>query len=265
MIEKRNIEILKALVKTDYKLRYQGSLIGHLWSIFKPLCLFSIMYFVFAVILKLGQNTPHFPVAMLLAVVLWGFFTETSSLSLFSMVSKGDLLRKVNFPSQIIVYSISVNALINLLINLGIVLILGLINRVEISPYCFLFPLLIVELFLFTLGVSFILATVFVRIRDIAPLWEVSLQALMYLTPVIYPITEILKRSVIAGKIVMLNPIAQIIQDSRYLLISTQSMSSWEIIGNKYIACVPYFISILVFIIGYRLFIKQSKKFAELV
>lgn len=67
MLEKRNIGILKILVKTNYKLRYQDSLIGHLWLILKPLCLFSIMYFFFAVILKLGQNTPHFPIAMLVA------------------------------------------------------------------------------------------------------------------------------------------------------------------------------------------------------
>ena len=186
----KNWILLKELVKTDFKLRYQGSLMGHLWSILKPLMLFAVMYTVFIYFLRFGGDVPHFAVALLLGMVLWTFFTETTGMGLTSIVGRGDLLRKLSFPSQIIVVSVSINALINLVINLGIVLILGFINGVEISIYALpLIPLLLIELYALALGISFILSTLFVRFRDIGPIWEVFLQAGMYMTPIIYPIS----------------------------------------------------------------------------
>src|SRR5699024_10930108 len=112
-----------------------------------------------------------------------------------SVVSKGDLLRKLSFPTEIIVISVSLNALINLLISLVIVFIFGLVNHVDISKFAFLTPLLLVELYAFSLGVAFILATIYVRFRDIAPIWEVFLQIGMYLTPIIYPVTLVMQKS----------------------------------------------------------------------
>ena len=153
----KNWILLKELVKTDFKLRYQGSLMGHLWSILKPLMLFAVMYTVFIYFLRFGGDVPHFAVALLLGMVLWTFFTETTGMGLTSIVGRGDLLRKLSFPSQIIVVSVSINALINLVINLGIVLILGFINGVEISIYALpLIPLLLIELYALALGISFI-------------------------------------------------------------------------------------------------------------
>ena len=69
----KNRILLRELIKTDFKLRYQGSAIGYLWSILKPLMTFSIMYIVFIRFLRLGGDVPHFPVALLLANVVWGF------------------------------------------------------------------------------------------------------------------------------------------------------------------------------------------------
>ena len=114
----KNWILLKELVKTDFKLRYQGSLIGHLWSILKPLMLFSVMYVVFIHFLKFGGDVPHFAVALLLGMVMWTFFQETTAMGLTSIVARGDLLRKLSFPNEIIVLSVSVNALINFIINI---------------------------------------------------------------------------------------------------------------------------------------------------
>lgn len=262
----KNWILLKELVKTDFKLRYQGSLMGHLWSILKPLMLFAVMYTVFIYFLRFGGDVPHFAVALLLGMVLWTFFTETTGMGLTSIVGRGDLLRKLSFPSQIIVVSVSINALINLVINLGIVLILGFINGVEISIYALpLIPLLLIELYALALGISFILSTLFVRFRDIGPIWEVFLQAGMYMTPIIYPISFVADAHPLIAKVMMLSPLAQIIQDARYLLTSSETATTWQMISNKGIAIIPCLIPFIVLLIGFSIFNKSAKKFAEIL
>jgi ABC-2 type transport system permease protein len=266
MFERKNRILLKELVKTDFKLRYQGSVIGYLWSVLRPLMLFAVMYVVFIYFLRFGDDVPHFAVALLLGQVLWSFFSETTNLSMSSIVSRGDLLRKLNFPTYIIIVAISINAFINLAISVVIVFIFGLINQVDLSVFGFLAPLLLIELYAFSLGVSFILATIYVRFRDIGPIWEVLLQIGLYLTPIIYPVTLIVERADIRfAKILMLNPMAQIIQDMRYLFTSPQNVTVWQLIQNKFIVCVPYVLPFVVLIVGFLIFNKHSKKFAEII
>lgn len=261
---RKNRILLKELVKTDFKLRYQGSVMGHLWSILKPMMLFTVMYMVFIHFLRFGNEVPHFEVALLLGMVMWTFFQETTSMGLVSIVSRGDLLRKLSFPNEIIVVAVSVNAMINFLINLLVVFVFAIINGVNISPYAFLSPFLLIELYLFSLGIAFILATLFVRFRDIGPIWEVVMQAGMYATPIIYPINMVLKESPLAAKALMLNPLAQIIQDMRHLLIDKENLVVSQLLSWNF-AFIPYLIPFIVFIIGYLFFKHSAKKFAEII
>ncbi|CAI3336019.1 ABC transporter permease [Enterococcus cecorum] len=265
MFNRRNRILLKELVRTDFKLRYQGSVIGYIWSVLKPLMLFAVMYVVFIYFLRFGQDVPHFAVALLLGMVIWSFFTETTSLGMQSIVVRGDLLRKLSFPTEIIVLSITINALINLLISLIIVFIFGLINKVEVSSMILTLPLLLIELFAFSLGVAFILATIYVRFRDIGPIWEVLLQIGMYMTPIIYPVSLVMNINTRAAKLLMLNPMAQIIQDIRHFGTSPVNITVWQLIENKWIACIPYIIPFITLFVGYYIFNKNSKKFAEIV
>lgn len=260
----RNWILLKELVKTDFKLRYQGSLVGHLWSILKPIMLFGVMYMVFIHFLRFGDDVPHFAVALLLGMVIWTFFQETTVMGLSSIVSKGDLLRKLSFPKEIIVVSVSVNAFINFLINLVVVLVFALINDVDVSKYAFLVPLLLIELYLFTLGVAFLLATLFVRFRDIAPIWEVFMQAGMYATPIIYSVQMVKDKNLFAAKAMMLNPLAQIIQDARFLLTSEKSIIVSQLLSWKF-AFIPYVLPVIVFVIGYSVFKRNANRFAEII
>lgn len=265
MNNSKNMILLKELVKTDFKLRYQGSVMGYIWSVLKPLMLFAVMYVVFIYFLRFGADVPHFAVALLLGMVLWSFFTETTTLGMQSIVIRGDLLRKLSFPQAIIVLSVSINALINLLISLVIVFIFGLVNHVDLSKFAFVAPLLLIELYAFSLGVSFLLATVYVRFRDIAPVWEVFLQIGMYMTPIIYPVTLVMNINMTMAKILMLNPLAQIIQDMRYLFTSKVNITVWELISNKLIVCIPYLIPFVVLVVGYKVFKYHSIKFPEIV
>ncbi|TWS95479.1 MULTISPECIES: ABC transporter permease [unclassified Streptococcus] len=262
--KKENRILLKELVKTDFKLRYQGSVIGYLWSILKPVMLFAIMYVVFIHFLRFGQDVPHFAVALLLGMVTWSFFSEATNMGMMSIVSRGDLLRKLNFSKSIIVLSSVVGALINYGINLLVVMLFALINGVEFTWPAMLSIFLVVEVALLAMGIALFLSALFVKFRDIGPVWEVLMQAGMYATPIIYPLSQISNTSMLAAKIVMLNPMAQIIQDLRYLLINPANTTVWQIVRLPY-SLIPYLLPVAIFAFGFWYFNKHAKTFAEIL
>lgn len=259
--------LLRELVKTDFKLRYQGSMLGMAWSVLKPLMLFAVMYVVFVRFLRFGAGIPHFAVSLLLAQTLWAFFQEATSQGMQAIVGRGDLLRKLRFPKYIVVVSSTVSALINLVISLFVVLIFMIVNGVEFRPTILLFPLVVVELYIFALGIAFLLSTMFVRFRDIGHIWDVIMQAWFYATPIIYPLTQLINVGwlSIAKLVLMLNPIAQIIQDARYLVVTTQTETIWGLVGQRcwLFKLVPLLIVAVVLLIGAIIFRRRSPYFAE--
>src|SRR5437868_2321876 len=188
VFSKNNRTLLSELVRTDFKLRYQGSVLGYAWSLLRPLLLFAILYVVFVKFLKIGAGVPHYPVYLLLGIVIWNFFLEMTSQSLGSIVGRGDLIRKIRIPRWIIVLSSSISALINLFLNLLVVVVFLFINHVDLLRTILWLPLLIVEVYAFSLGLSLLLSAAYVKYRDVNYIWEVILQAGFYLTPIIYPI-----------------------------------------------------------------------------
>lgn len=263
---KENKILLKEMVKTDFKLRYQGSLIGHLWSILKPLMLFTIMYLVFIRFLRLDDGTPHYAIGVLLGMVTWSFFQEATNMGMVSIVNRGDLLRKLNFSKEIIVISSVVSAAINYGINLLVVFVFALVNGVHLSWNVFVIIPLFIELAMISAGVAFILAALFVKYRDLGPIWEVVMQAGMYATPVIYSLTFIIqKNQFTVAKLMMLNPLAQIIQDMRHYIVYSGSMRGWELYNNYIWGVIPYILPVLILIVGYSIFHKHAKKFAEIL
>lgn len=260
---RKNRILLKELVKTDFKLRYQGSVLGYLWAVLRPMLLFAILYIVFAKILKMGSDIPHYPVYLMAGTVLWSFFTECTSQGIQAIVARGDLLRKISFPKWIIVVSATITALINFLINLGVVIIFALINGVSPSPTWFLVPLVILELYLLSLGISFFLGAINVKFRDISSIWEVFIQALFYAIPIIYPITMVADASPAAAKIFLLNPIAQVIQDVRFLLITDQTITTWNYLPEQIFHFIPLIFVLVIIVLGGIYFRKRSKYFAE--
>ncbi|MBR5647929.1 ABC transporter permease [Candidatus Saccharibacteria bacterium] len=260
---KNNRVLLKELTKTDFKLRYQNSVLGYLWALLRPLMMFAILYIVFAKLLRFGGDIPHYPVYLLTGTVLWSFFTECTMQGIRAIVQRGELLRKICFPKYIVVVSTTLTAVINLLINLVVVVIFALINGVTPSPTWLLVPLLILEIYAFALGISFLLGAINVKFRDITSIWEVLIQALFYAIPIIYPIAMIASAAPIAAKIILLNPIAQVIQDIRYCLITKETITIWNYVDNVFLQIIPFAIVFIVLIWGSWYFRKKSKRFAE--
>lgn len=259
---KRNLVLLKELTKTDFKLRYQGSVLGYLWALLRPLLMFAILYIVFAKLLRFGDEIPHYPVYLLTGTVLWSFFTECSQQGIQAMISRGDLIRKISFPKYIVTVSTTLTAVINLLINLAVVIIFALINGVTPSWSWLLVLPLILELYLLALGIAFLLGSINVKYRDIGSIWEVLIQALFYAVPIIYPISMVAATSTFAAKVILLNPIAQVLQDIRWSLITPVSVTTSGFVG-VWAELLAIGLAIIVFIIGALIFRKRSRFFAE--
>lgn len=263
ILSKKNRALLRELIVTDFKLRYQGSVLGYLWSLLKPLFLFAILYVVFGMFLRFGDSVPHFPIYLLLGIVLWGFFTEATTQGLQAIVSRGDLIRKINFPKYIIVISGTVSALINLMLNLLVVMFFLFISNVDIKWSILWFPLIVLELYVFALALAFFLGAAYVRFRDISYIWEVGLQAAFYAMPILYPISEVIKHSETAAQIMMLNPVAQIVQDARDVVVTNQTTTLYELVKNPWFVAVP-FVMVLLVAVGASIYFKRSSKyFAE--
>src|SRR3954454_10216813 len=143
IFSKQNRALLSELVRTDFKLRYQGSALGYAWSLLRPLLLFLILYVVFVKFLKLGKGIPHYPVYLLLGIVIWNFFNEMTVQSMGSIVGRGDLIRKIRIPRWIIVFSSSLSALINLLLNLVVIVLFMIINHVDLLVTTLWVPLIL--------------------------------------------------------------------------------------------------------------------------
>lgn len=252
--------MLKQLVKTDFKLRYQNSLLGYLWSVLKPLFLFIIMYMVFVKVLNVDYGVQNSGAYLLLGLVIWNFFTELTGGSVGAIVGKGDLLRKLNFPRYTIVLATGISALINLLINLVVVFIFIFAGGEELHFDAFLSPILFGELFVLGLALAFFLSALYVRLRDISYVWDVVLQAMFYATPILFPITL---APVWAQKILILNPVAQTIQDIRYLLVSHDTATITTIYGNRWARLIPIAITLVLVVIAASYFRRRSKFFAE--
>lgn len=261
IISKKNRVLVAELVRTDFKIRYQNSVLGYLWSLLKPLFIFVILYIVFVKFLKLGKDIEHYPIYLLLGIVLWTFFTEMTTQSLMSIVGRGDLIRKIRIPRWIIVISSSFSALINLGLNLIVIAIFMVINRVSLHSSALLLPVALFELYVFSLGVSLFLAAAYVKYRDMSYIWEIFLQAGFYATPILYPLSVI--SNVTIQKVLLINPIAQAIQSARYNLVTKDTITTSSLFGDSLKRFLPFGIVLLVLVLGTIYFRKESKYFAE--
>jgi ABC-2 type transport system permease protein len=221
--------------------------------------MFAILYVVFVYIFKLNTGVEHYPVYLLFGIVLWNFFHETTTVGMGSVVARGDLIRKISIPRYLVVLSSSISALINLALNLIVVFVFAFVNGVHPQMSWLLFPLLLVELFVFSVAVAFFLSALYVKFRDVTYVWEVGLQAAFYATPILYSLSLVPEQY---REWLMLNPMAQIIQDARHAVITDTTIVSWDIMRLRY-ALLPILMVIVVAVVATVYFKKQSKYFAE--
>lgn len=258
-LTKKNRAILREMVSTDFKVRYQGSVLGYVWSLLRPLLQFATLYVIFVYVFKIGRGVEHFPVYLLFGIVMWNFFVEATSTGMTAVVSNGDLLRKISIPRFLVVVATSVSAIINFCLNLLIVGVAAFINGVHPSVnWLWMIPIFI-ELFIFAQAMAFFLCALFVKFRDINYIWEVLMQAAFYGTPILYGMQMVPAQY---QQWLMLNPMAQIIQDARHAMLGNTAITGWNIMTLKY-AIIPVVVVVLVTIGSAWYFKKESREFAE--
>ena len=212
-------ELILRLARTDFKLRYRGSVLGYVWAILKPLLLFTILNFVFSSVFNFkNSGTPLYSLELITALLLFQFFAEGTSAGMSSLVSKSQLVTKIYVPRWTIIVSSTINSLFVFGMNL-LVLILFFIGYGKLPSLAsiVMFVVYIVFLYIIILSFSFLTAPLFVRFRDLSMIWEVLLSILMYAAPIVYPLSmmpEYIQR------ILLINPVGFVIHFAKQGLIS---------------------------------------------
>jgi ABC-2 type transport system permease protein len=227
---RRFFDLLWLMSVTEFKRVYFGTVLGYLWSLIRPLMLFGVLLFVFTKVFKAGSEVEHYPVLLLLGIVLFTFFQEGTLNSVTSVVTQEGVVRKTQFPRLVIplatVLTCAFNLCLNLIVVFGFILAFG----VDVSWSWLLFPVALTALVVFTAAVSMALSVLYVRFRDVAIIWGVLAQVLFYATPVLYPI-EILGNEKYE-RLLMLNPLAPIFEQVRVWVVEPNAPTAVEAAGG---------------------------------
>jgi ABC-2 type transport system permease protein len=211
---RRFFDLLSLISVTEFRRVYFGTVLGYLWSLIRPLLLFGVLLLVFTQVFRVGSNkVEHYPVFLLMGIVLYTFFSESTSNAVTSVVSQEGVVRKTQFPRAVIPLATTVTAVFNLLLNLIIVLVFVLAFGVTPVWTWLLFPIALAFLFVGAAGMSMALSALYVRYRDTAIIWVVIAQVLLYLTPILYPVNSFGEET--KEHLLMINPLSVIFEQVR--------------------------------------------------
>jgi ABC-2 type transport system permease protein len=252
--------VTRTLAVTEFKVRYFGSVLGYLWSLMRPLMLFGVLYLVFTKVVRFGGDIEHYPLKLLLAIVLWSYFAEATGQSVMSLVTREGLLRKIYFPPAVVPLSVALTSAFNLGLNLCVVILFVLISGIApTAAWLELIPLIALLLTL-TVAVSVLLAVLYVPFRDIAPIWEVGTQILFWGTPIIYVI-ETAPESV--QRLLMANPMAALIEQARHAVIDPDAPSASAASGGAARLAITFAITAAVCVASALLYQRTKSTLAE--
>jgi ABC-2 type transport system permease protein len=262
---RRFVHLTWVISRTDYKLTYFGSALGYVWSFMQPLLFFGVLYLVFAVIVNFNKGVPDFPVILLMNIVLFGFFQAGTGSSIASVVMRESLVRKMHFPRLVIPLSTVITVSINLLFNLIVVLLFMVGYGVQPRATWLLLPVSVLALFILTTGVAMLLSALYVRFRDVAPIWGVISQALYFASPVFILIESVLPHGQQVTRLYLFNPLATILQQTRHWMVGgpVGGASPATLMGGKVWLLVPIAIILGLCVLGYWVFSREAPRIAE--
>jgi ABC-2 type transport system permease protein len=222
--------------------------------------LFGVLYVVFTEIVRFGNAVPHYPVMLLSGIVLYQFFAESTSAGLSSLVDRENLLRKVSFPRAAIPIAVTLTAAANLGLGLLVVVLLAFIDGVDPRATWLLVPPVVLTVIVLAMSISMLLSVLYVRFRDVRPIWEVLLQLVFWGSPIIYTI-----ESVPDGfrELEMCNPFAAAIQQIRHWFVDVDQPSALEAIGGGALILIPIGIFFGVLLVSYWTFVRTAPHVAE--
>ncbi len=213
---KRFIELTLTMARTEFKLRYFGSVLGYFWSLIRPLLFFGVIYVFFTQIVDVGKGVPHYGVYLLTGIVLWTYFGEATGTCVQALRSREGVLRKVRFPRMVIPLSVCLTSVFNLAMNSIAVVVFALANGV--SPRLSWLEMLPIAggFIVLATGLGMLLSALYVRYRDVQPIWEVLLQVLFYASPIMYVASAYHR---FEHAVLTLNPIALLLTQMGYAFV----------------------------------------------
>jgi ABC-2 type transport system permease protein len=262
---RRLFSLANTLAFTDIKLRFFGSVLGYLWQLLRPLMLFGVLYIVFSKFLSFSSGVKFYPVSLLLGIVMFGFFAELTGQSVRSLVNREPLVRKINFPRLAVPLAVIITALVNLGLNMVPVVVFLLVGGGEPRWSWFEVPFLILWVTLFGAGLALLLSALFVRFRDVEPIWDVCLQALFYAAPIFYTVDVVRNKTHLdwLPKVILFNPFAAVLQQTRHALIDPSHRSLTAEFGSAVWLLIPIGLSVASVVIGYIVFNREAPHVAE--
>jgi ABC-2 type transport system permease protein len=252
-----------ALAVTDFRLRFFGSALGYLWQLMRPLLLFGVLYAVFSQ-LGFGKGVQYYPVALLLGIVLFGFLNEATSQSVRCLSNRENLVRKIEFPRLAVPMATVLTAIFNLTLNLVPVFIFLLVSGGRPRWTWLELPFLMAGLAVLVVGLATLLSVLFVRYRDIEPIWDVVMQITFYASPIFY--TAAIVRDATSETVLRLmlcNPFSAILQQARHAVVDPTHESAASAIGGGWLLLIPAAITIMLVLVAYRVFDRAAPRIAE--
>jgi ABC-2 type transport system permease protein len=249
------------LASTDFRLKFFGSALGYLWQLMRPLLLFGVIYLVFAEFVKLGKDVPFYPVVLLSGVILFTFYSEATGAAVTSVLDREALLRKIRFPRLVIPTACVLTAVFNLGLNLVVVLIFMIASGVEPHPSWIQAPFIIAALIALAQGLAMLVSALYVQYRDVRPIWDVVLQVTFYATPLLYPIERVSSET--AQKLLMMNPLAALVQQFRHAVIDPSAPSTVDVLGSYALLMIPVALAVGLSVLGFVTFQRGARTMAE--
>jgi ABC-2 type transport system permease protein len=263
------------IARSEFKLKFFGSALGYLWQLMRPLLLFGVLYVFFVLVFHVdrakGAAGHAYGAQLLGSIVLFTFFSEATNGAVRSVVDRENLVRKIQFPRLAIPVSVVMLALFNLGLNVIVVLIFALASGVHPMLSWLELPLIILLLTTLATGVAMLLSALFVRFRDIQPIWDVVSQVLFYCSPVIIPV-EVVRERLLPGHnafhhflyhLYMLNPLAVAFQQFRHAMINPDTLSASEATGGWVYLLATLVLVAAIFALGFWVFNRAAPHIAE--
>ena len=258
---RRLLHLSLTLAVMEFKLRFFGSVLGYLWQLMRPLLLFGVLYAVFTQFVKLGAGIQFYPAILLTGIVLFTFFSDATARSVTAVLDRENLVRKIEFPRLVVPIAVILLAYFNLVLNLLAVLVFVLLTGVDVRVEWLALPLLLIPLGMLAAGLAMLLSALYVRFRDVQPIWEVVLQVAFYGSPILYVIEQLPEN--LQKPVILFNPLATILVQARHWLIDQNAPTAASVAGGAVYLLIPGAIIVGVFALGFWVFNREAPRIAE--
>ncbi|HWI23058.1 MAG TPA: ABC transporter permease [Baekduia sp.] len=261
---RRLFRLIWTLAVTDFKLKFFGSVLGYLWQIMQPLMLFGVLYVVFSLVLNFTGTEEYYPVAILLGIVMFGSISEMTQGSIRSVGAREPLVRKIEFPRFAIPAAQVLQSMFNFGLNIIPVFVFLILAGGSPRWTWLELPVIAALFAALGLGLAMLLSALWVRYRDVEPIWTVVLQGSFYISPIIFTISLVQEKGgTRAGELMMLNPFAALLQQARHAIIDPSHQSAAAAAGGTWKLIFPLAILAAIVALGSWIFTRMAPVIAE--